>query len=116
MGLVRDVRKTTVQNALAEASSYWHAKGGGVNAALEREKCEHCGISIVEAISAGCVPVVYGEGGPKEIVERGVSGFFGRGGMSWGGRRSLLHVTKPCWQKWLGRPGDVVRSVRGSCL
>jgi len=36
-------------------------------------KGEHFGITIVEAMSAGCVPVVHDSGGPKEIVngERG---------------------------------------------
>jgi glycosyltransferase involved in cell wall biosynthesis len=35
---------------------------------------EHFGISIVEAMSAGAVPVVVGAGGQAEIVEDGVSG------------------------------------------
>jgi glycosyltransferase involved in cell wall biosynthesis len=29
---------------------------------------EHFGITIVEAMSAGCVPVVHDSGGPKEVV------------------------------------------------
>ncbi len=29
---------------------------------------EHFGITIVEAMAAGCVPVVHNSGGPKEIV------------------------------------------------
>jgi glycosyltransferase involved in cell wall biosynthesis len=35
---------------------------------------EHFGISIVEAMSAGAVPVVLGRAGPAEIVEHGRSG------------------------------------------
>ena len=35
---------------------------------------EHFGISSVEAMSAGAVPVVLGEAGPAEVVEPGVSG------------------------------------------
>jgi len=35
---------------------------------LHLMKGEHFGITIVEAMSAGCVPVVHDSGGPKEIV------------------------------------------------
>lgn len=35
---------------------------------LHSMKSEHFGISIVEGIRAGCVPVVHDSGGPKEIV------------------------------------------------
>lgn len=33
---------------------------------------EHFGITIVEAMAAGCVPVVHDSGGPREIVDSGV--------------------------------------------
>lgn len=33
---------------------------------------EHFGITIVEAMAAGCVPVVHDSGGPREIVTKGV--------------------------------------------
>ncbi len=33
---------------------------------------EHFGITIVEAMAAGCVPVVHDSGGPKEIVDKSV--------------------------------------------
>lgn len=33
---------------------------------------EHFGITIVEAMAAGCVPVVHDSGGPREIVAEGV--------------------------------------------
>lgn len=55
-----------------ESSIYWHAAG------FEEEdpaKMEHFGISTVEAMAAGCVPVVIGKGGQPEIVEDKKSGF-----------------------------------------
>lgn len=55
-----------------ESAIYWHAAG------FEEEdptKMEHFGISTVEAMAAGCVPVVIGKGGQVEIVEDGKSGF-----------------------------------------
>ena len=33
---------------------------------------EHFGITIVEAMASGCVPVVHNSGGPREIVSDGV--------------------------------------------
>ena len=55
-----------------ESSIYWHASGFGENDPI---KMEHFGISTVEAMAAGCVPVVFGKGGQLEIIENGVSGF-----------------------------------------
>lgn len=54
------------------ASIYWHAMGYGEN---DPKKQEHFGITTVEAMAAGCVPVVINSGGQPEIVEDGKSGF-----------------------------------------
>ncbi len=43
---------------------------------LHLMKAEHFGITIVEAMSAGCVPVAHDSGGPKETI--GTSGFLWR--------------------------------------
>ena len=57
------------------ASIFWHAAGLNVDEATEPELVEHFGISTVEAMGAGCVPVVIDKGGQREIVQHGVSGF-----------------------------------------
>lgn len=54
---------------------YWHASGYGENLLEHPEYAEHFGISTVEAMGAGAVPVVINAGGQKEIVQDGVSGF-----------------------------------------
>lgn len=51
---------------------YWHATGFGEK---DPKKFEHFGISTVEAMASGCVPVVVNLGGQSEIVEDEVSGF-----------------------------------------
>lgn len=56
-----------------ESSIYWHAAGYGEN---DPTKMEHFGITAVEAMSAGCVPVVTKKGGLLEIVEEDISGYF----------------------------------------
>lgn len=50
------------------ATIYWHAAGYGVDETKNPELTEHFGISTVEAISAGCIPLVVPSGGQKEIV------------------------------------------------
>lgn len=55
-----------------QSSIYWHGAGYGET---DPTKMEHFGISTVEAMAAGCVPVVIGKGGQTEIVEHGKSGF-----------------------------------------
>jgi len=54
-----------------ESSIYWHASGYGEE---DPTKMEHFGISTVEAMAGGCVPVVIGKGGQVEIVDKD-SGF-----------------------------------------
>ena len=61
-------------NIYSKAKIYWHASGFGENLEEHPEYAEHFGISTVEAMSAGCVPVVINAGGQKEIVEDGKNG------------------------------------------
>lgn len=57
------------------ASIYWHAAGYGQN---DPRWMEHFGISTVEAMSAGCIPIVFGGGGQTEIIRDGTNGFLWR--------------------------------------
>lgn len=57
------------------AKIYWHASGFGEDLRKHPEYAEHFGISTVEAMGAGVVPVVINAGGQKEIVEDGANGF-----------------------------------------
>ena len=55
-----------------ESSIYWHAAGFGED---DPTRMEHFGITTVEAMAAGCIPVVIGKGGQLEIVKNRESGF-----------------------------------------
>jgi glycosyltransferase involved in cell wall biosynthesis len=57
-----------------QAKVFWHAAGYGEDDSCP-ELSEHFGIATVEAMSAGCVPVVIDKGGQREIVQHGVNGF-----------------------------------------
>lgn len=66
-------------NTLCELYStshiYWHGTGMGKDPDEQPEAMEHFGISIVEAMGAGCVPVAFDAGGPSEIITSGANGF-----------------------------------------
>lgn len=54
---------------------FWHAKGFEVDEDRTPDLLEHFGITTVEAMSAGCIPIVINKGGQKEIVDEGINGF-----------------------------------------
>jgi glycosyltransferase involved in cell wall biosynthesis len=57
------------------AKIFWSATGFGADEKTQPLKVEHFGISLVEAMSAGCVPVVSDLGGYREIITTGRDGF-----------------------------------------
>lgn len=61
--------------AYQRASILWHAAGWGQNPHRAPEKLEHFGLTTCEAMSAGCVPVVFAKAGQLEVVERDQTGF-----------------------------------------
>ena len=64
----------SLRDLYRRAAIYWHATGYGVPV-NEKPFChEHFGMTTVEAMSAGAVPVVIDSGGQKEIVDQGVNG------------------------------------------
>ena len=52
----------------SSAKIFWHAAGYGIDEEKNPEKVEHFGMTTVEAMSAGAVPVVINKGGQKETV------------------------------------------------
>jgi glycosyltransferase involved in cell wall biosynthesis len=73
---------------LNKAKIYWHATGFGENIFLNPEKFEHFGLSTIEAMQYGVVPVVYNAGGQPEIVRHGENGFL------WNDTYELICYTK----------------------
>ena len=70
------------------AKIYWHAAGYQEDLSLHPERAEHFGISVVEAMSAGAVPVVIDAGGIPEIVTHGEDGFL------WKNKEELFTFTQ----------------------
>jgi glycosyltransferase involved in cell wall biosynthesis len=71
----------------AKAKIYWHASGFGENLELHPELAEHFGMTTVEAMGAGVVPVVINAGGQKEIVTNE------KDGLLWDTQEELLSMT-----------------------
>ncbi len=63
-----------LQQDYGQAKIYWHAAGYEVDEIINPQAVEHLGLSTIEAMSAGSVPVVINKGGQPEIVEAGVNG------------------------------------------
>ena len=70
-----DIAREDLETLYSEASIFWHAAGFGEDDRRWPERFEHFGITTVEAMSAGCVPVVINKAGQKETVQHGVSGY-----------------------------------------
>lgn len=64
VGISRD----ELDDLYTKASFFWHASGYGVDETAHPEQVEHFGITTVEALAAGVVPLVVGKGGQKEIL------------------------------------------------
>jgi glycosyltransferase involved in cell wall biosynthesis len=63
-----NARGEDLAELFASSSLFWHAAGYGEDLETHPDRFEHFGISVVEAMSAGLVPVVYEHGGPAAIV------------------------------------------------
>lgn len=71
-----------------KAKIYWHASGYGEDIEKHPELAEHFGMTTVEAMGAGVVPVVINSGGQKEIVTDGENGLL------WNTREELFKKTE----------------------
>jgi len=77
----------TIRDLYGKTKIFWSASGFGIDGEKEPEKVEHFGITTVEAMAAGCIPLVVGKGGAREIVEDGKTGFF------WDEEDELVKIT-----------------------
>lgn len=73
-----NLERPRVRSLFEQARVFWHATGFGQDTDARPELAEHFGIATVEAMAAGCVPVVVDKGGSREIVSHGINGFLWR--------------------------------------
>jgi glycosyltransferase involved in cell wall biosynthesis len=73
--LMANIDRKGLKELFERARIFWHAAGYGADENGNPELAEHFGIVTVEAMAAGCVPVVINRGAQGEIVEHGISGY-----------------------------------------
>jgi len=74
--ILPNVSYSVIKKLYGEAKIYWHGAGFGEDEKKDPEKAEHFGISTVEAMASGAVPVVVPYGGQREIVDEGKNGLY----------------------------------------
>lgn len=75
ISILENLPFSEIRKFYGRAKIFWSASGFGADEGKEPEKVEHFGITVVEAMAAGCVPIVLGKGGHREIVKDGEDGF-----------------------------------------
>ncbi len=64
-----DLSYDALRSFYQRASMYWHAAGYEVNESTHPENTEHFGITTLEAMASGCIPIVVPKGGQQEVVD-----------------------------------------------
>lgn len=82
-----NIKFSELKSDYEKAKIFWHATGFGEDENKHPERMEHFGISVVEAMAAGCLPVVIGKGGIPEIVDDKKNGFL------WKTKKELINLT-----------------------
>lgn len=82
-----DVPFAELKNLLEKSKIYWHATGLDEDENTNPILMEHFGITTVEAMASGCVPVVINKGGQVEIVTQ-------ESGFKWNNREELILATQ----------------------
>lgn len=73
--IITNIEWEELVGIFARSHIFWHASGLGEDEEIHPEKFEHFGITTVEAMAAGCIPVVINKGGQKEIIKNRYDGF-----------------------------------------
>ncbi|KKQ46095.1 MAG: hypothetical protein US62_C0005G0018 [Candidatus Woesebacteria bacterium GW2011_GWA1_37_8] len=65
----------TLYSLYGKSKLFWSASGFEIDELKDPMKVEHFGISTVESMAGGCVPLVYNAGGHKETIQNEVNGY-----------------------------------------
>ncbi len=75
ISLIPNIDFFDLRKKYSEAKIYWHAAGFGEDLEANPERAEHFGMTTVEAMASGVVPIVFAGGGQTEIVLPERNGF-----------------------------------------
>lgn len=82
-----DLPFAKLRDLYKQSSFYWHAAGIGEDLEKYPERAEHFGITILEAMAAGAIPLAYSAGGPQDIIT-------GKSGILWKTKDELASSMK----------------------
>lgn len=85
--IIKSPNFTVLKGLYGKARIFWSASGFGEDEEKNPEKVEHFGITVVESMSAGVIPVIFNAGGHKEIVKDRDNGFL------WESTSQLMKIT-----------------------
>jgi glycosyltransferase involved in cell wall biosynthesis len=85
--IIPNIKHQDLISLYKKAKIYWHAAGFEIEDDKQPSKVEHFGMSIVEAMAAGCISVVSQKGGIKEIITDKEDGYF------WNDLNQLISIT-----------------------
>ncbi|TSC88456.1 MAG: Uncharacterized protein G01um101416_124 [Microgenomates group bacterium Gr01-1014_16] len=98
-----------IQNLCAIGKIFWSASGYSADKAIQTE---HFGITVVEAMSAGAVPIITNLGGHKEIVDDKTNGYL------WNSPEELEKITIELTTDNLpaGRQGQQLTTISSAAI
>jgi glycosyltransferase involved in cell wall biosynthesis len=85
--IIQSPKHSFLLELYAKSKLFWSAVGEGINEIKEPNKVEHFGITVIEAMAAGVLPIIYNAGGYKEIIVDGENGFL------WNNKKELIKKT-----------------------
>ena len=85
--IIENPKFSELLNLYGKAKIFWSAAGYDIEEKKEPQRVEHFGITILEAMSGGAVPIAFAAGGHKEIIDNGLNGIL------WHKRSELLRET-----------------------
>lgn len=59
-----------LKELLSKSKIYWHASGLEISEEKYPVMIEHFGLTIIEAMASGCIPIVINKGGPAEVASK----------------------------------------------
>lgn len=103
--IIENPKFNELKKLYGSARIFWSAVGFGEDEDRDPKKVEHFGITVVEAMAAGAVPIIFKAGGYKEIIKDSENGFL------WKTKHELVS-----WTKYLIRNNKIMNRISKSAI